>query len=201
MSQETRIVLASSSPRRKRMFEEMEIPFEIVPADIDESMLPGETPTEFALRVAGEKGLSVSTRLAREGRTPWIVAADTIVVLGDDVLTKPDDEKDAVRMLGLLSGREHTVITGWVVGRHQGPWVAERTATRVFFHALTDEQIRGYAATGDGMDKAGAYAIQGLGAFLVEKIDGDYFNVVGLPISRVVRALLDAGALAGFLAP
>ena len=183
------------------MFEEMGIPFEVVPADIDESMLPGETPAELALRVAGEKGLSVATALARAGRTPWIVAADTIVVLGDDVLTKPADPDDAVRMLELLSGREHTVITGWVVGRHRGPWTARATSTRVLFHALTDAQIRGYAATGEGMDKAGAYAIQGLGAFLVERIDGDYFNVVGLPISLVARALLDADALDGFLAP
>jgi septum formation protein len=201
MSDASRIVLASASPRRRRMFEEIAIPFEIVPADIDESMLPGEEPAEAALRVAGEKGLSVATALARSGRTPWIVAADTIVVLDDDVLTKPVDADDAARMLGMLSGREHTVITGWVVGRHQGPWTARTTATRVFFHALTDAQIRGYAASGDGLDKAGAYAIQGLGAFLVERIDGDYFNVVGLPISLVVRALIDAGALPGFLAP
>lgn len=194
-------MLASASPRRRRMFEEMAIPFEVIPADIDEAALPGEGPAEAALRVAGEKGLSVAARLAGEGRAPWIVAADTVVVLDGDVLTKPVDAGDAVRMLGRLSGREHTVITGWAVGRHGGPWVARATSTLVRFHPLSEDQIRGYAATGEGMDKAGAYAIQGLGAFLVERIDGDYFNVVGLPISLVVRALLDAGALPGFLPP
>jgi septum formation protein len=195
------IVLASTSPRRRRMFEEMGIPFEIVAPDIDESMLPGEAPADFALRAAGEKGLAVATALARAGRTPWIVAADTIVVLGDEVLVKPADRAASASMLRRLSGREHTVITGWVVGRHPGPWIARRTETRVWFHALTEAQIEAYGATGDGMDKAGAYAVQGIGAFLVARIDGDYFNVVGLPISLVVRALVEVGALPGFLSP
>jgi septum formation protein len=195
------IVLASASARRRRMFEEIGISFEVVPADIDETMVAGEAPDAYALRAAGEKGRAVAEALAARGRTPWIVGADTIVVLGGEVLTKPAGRADAERMLGLLSGREHTVITGWTVGRDGGPWISRRTETRVVFHALTGEQIRGYAATGEGMDKAGAYAIQGIGAFLVERIVGDYFNVVGLPISLVVRALLDLGALPGFLAP
>jgi len=195
------IVLASASLRRRRMFEEMGLPFEVVPADIDETMAAGEAPGAYALRAAEEKGRAVAATLAARGRTPWIVGADTIVVLGGDVLTKPASRAEAEQMLGRLSGVEHTVITGWTVGRHGGPWISRTEKTRVVFHALSGEQIRGYAATGEGMDKAGAYAIQGIGAFLVARIEGDYFNVVGLPISLVVRALLELGALPGFLAP
>ena len=195
------IVLASASARRRRMFEEMGITFEVVPADIDETMVAGEEPGAYALRAAVEKGRFVAAALAARGRSPWIVGADTIVVLDGDVLTKPASRAGAERMLGRLSGREHTVITGWTVGRHGGPWVSRTEETQVVFHPLSEEQIRGYAATSEGMDKAGAYAIQGIGAFLVARIEGDYFNVVGLPISLVTRALLDFGALPGFLAP
>lgn len=195
------IVLASASARRRRMLAEMGIPFEVVPADIDEAMAAGEAPGAYALRAAQEKASAVAETLARKGRTPWIVGADTIVVLGRDVLTKPADRAEAEAMLGRLSGREHTVITGWAVGRHGGPWISRTTETQVLFHALSPEQVRSYAATGEGMDKAGAYAIQGIGAFLVARIDGDYFNVVGLPISLVARALIEVGAMPGFLAP
>ncbi|MCK9463572.1 MAG: Maf family protein [Proteobacteria bacterium] len=195
------IVLASASARRRRMFEEMGIPFEVVPADIDEAMAAGEAPGAYALRAAREKAGAVAETLARKGRTPWIVGADTIVVLGRDVLTKPADRAEAEAMLGRLSGREHTVITGWAVGRRGGPWISRTAETQVLFHPLSKEQVRGYAATGEGMDKAGAYAIQGIGAFLVARIDGDYFNVVGLPISLVARALIEVGAMPGFLAP
>jgi septum formation protein len=201
MTEQAEIVLASASARRRRMFEEIGIGFEVVPADVDETMAAGEAPAEYALRAATDKARAVAAALAAGGRTPWIVAADTIVVLDGDVLTKPATRADAERMLGRLSGREHTVITGWVVGREGGPWIARCTETRVRFHSLNGAQIRGYAATGEGMDKAGAYAVQGLGAFLVERIEGDYYNVVGLPISLVVRALLELGALPGFPPP
>jgi septum formation protein len=195
------IVLASASLRRRRMFEELGIPFEVAPADIDETRNEGEEPGAYALRAAGEKARAVAAAFARGGREPWIVGADTIVLVDGDVLTKPASRTEAAQMLGRLSGRGHTVITGWAVGSHRGPWIERTAETRVFFHALSAEQILGYTATGEGMDKAGAYAIQGIGAFLVERIDGDYFNVVGLPISLVMRALLELGALPGFLAP
>jgi septum formation protein len=201
MSSFADIVLASASLRRRRMFEDLGMQFEVAPADIDEAMNEGEAPGAYALRAAQEKARAVATAFAKGGRTPWIVGADTIVVLGDAVLTKPGSRAEAARMLGRLSGRAHTVITGWVVGRHGGPWIERTTETRVVFHALSEEQIRGYAETGEGMDKAGAYAIQGLGAFLVERIEGDYFNVVGLPISLVMRALIELGAVRGFLSP
>jgi septum formation protein len=189
------IVLASASPRRRKMLEEAGIRMEVIPAEVDETALPGETPEDFALRTAGEKALAVAVRLAREGRRPWILAADTIVVLGDEVLQKPTDEDDARQMLRRLSGRTHVVITGWTVGRHEASWIAYRESTRVTFHELGDEEIAGYVATGEGMDKAGAYAIQEIGAFLVSRVEGDYFNVVGLPISRVIRALVEVGAI------
>jgi len=195
------IVLASASPRRRAMLADLGIPFQVVPADLDEGRLAGESPAQFATRTAGEKGRAVAARLAAEGRTPLIVAADTVVVLGDDVLGKPRDENEARRMLARLSGVTHTVITGWTVGREGGPWTSEHAATRVTFHELSDNEVTSYAATGEGMDKAGAYAIQGIGTFLVDRIEGDYFNVVGLPISRVVRALTRVGALPGFPLP
>jgi len=198
---EDKIVLASASARRRWMFEEMGIPFEVVPAGIDEVSLPDETPVEFATRAAGEKGLAVATRLEREGRRPWIVSADTVVVAGSEILTKPADRRDARSMIERLSGRTHTVVTGWAAGRFSGRWISEHSETRVTFHRLSGEEMDRYIATGEGMDKAGAYAIQKIGSFLVDRIDGDYFNVVGLPISRVVRTLVELGALEGYPTP
>jgi septum formation protein len=192
------IVLASGSPRRRKMLADAGIAFEVIPADVDEAMLPGETPQEYAVRAAGEKGLAVASRLAREGRRPWILAADTVVVLDDTVLQKPQDEAEAAEMLRRLSGRTHTVITGWTVGRHEAKWIVRQEATRVTFHRLSEDEINGYVTTGEGLDKAGAYAIQEIGAFLVSRVDGDYFNVVGLPVSRVIRALTELGAIEGY---
>jgi len=104
-------------------------------------------------------------------------------------------------MLRRLSGKTHTVITGWAVGRHQGDWIAQHAETRVSFHELAATEIDAYVATGEGLDKAGSYAIQGVGAYLVDRIDGDYFNVVGLPIARVLRAMIEVGALPGYPLP
>jgi septum formation protein len=195
MSGENQIVLASASPRRRKLLADAGVSFEVIPADADEAMLPGEDPEDYAVRAAGEKGLVVAARLARDDRRPWILAADTVVVLDDAVLHKPADPDDARTMLERLSGRTHSVITGWTVGRHEATWIARREATHVTFHALSPEEIAGYVATGEGMDKAGAYAIQEIGAFLVSRVEGDYFNVVGLPVSRVIRALVEVGAL------
>lgn len=193
------IVLASMSPRRKRIFEEMGIEIEVSPADIDEECDGKIDPVDFAVKTAAKKARTVAERLAEQGRRPWIVAADTIVVVENEVLGKPADAKEAKSMLSRLSGRTHTVITGWTVGVHLGEWVTGHSETAVTFHGLTKAQIEGYVATGEGADKAGAYAVQGIGAFLVDRIDGDYFNVVGLPVSRVVRALIDVGAVPAFL--
>jgi septum formation protein len=167
----------------------------VIPSDIEEARKEGESPARFAARAALEKGTEVMHRLEKAGDLPWIVSADTVVVLGDEILTKPSSREEAVSMTRRLSGRRHHVVTGWAVGRLGEPWHQEHEKTAVWFHALSDEQIQSYAASGEGMDKAGAYAIQGVGAFLVERIEGCYFNVVGLPVSRVVRALVGIGAL------
>jgi septum formation protein len=199
MNSSSPIVLASRSPRRRQLLSGLGIDFEVIPADIEEVRNPGEGPTEFATRAAHEKGAHVMARLESDGRTPWIVSADTIVVLGDEIFTKPTSRDDAREMMGRLSGEQHQVITGWAVGRSGQPWHLDHEVTAVTFHMLSDDQIDGYVATGEGLDKAGAYAIQGIGAFLVERVEGCYFNVVGLPVSRVVRALLAVDALPGFL--
>ena len=167
----------------------------MIPADIDEEMLEGELPVEFAVRAAGDKGLTVATRLAKENKRPWIVSADTVVVLGDEVLVKPKTKARPRSCSTNSAGRKHIVVTGWAVGRHDTNWRAKHLATHVQFHPLTNRQIDAYVATGEGMDKAGAYAIQGIGSFLVDSIEGNYLNVVGLPISHVVRDLIEIGAL------
>jgi septum formation protein len=183
------------------MFEEMGIDIEVIPADIDETPLPGETPVKIAIRLAGEKALRVATQLADAGRHPFVVAADTIVVVDEHVLNKPGCDDEAIHMLSRLSGRTHCVVTGYAVGRHNGQWHADYEQTDVCFHELTASQIAAYVGSGEGRDKAGSYAIQGIGAFLVRSIRGDYFNVVGLPVSRVIRELQRQGGLPGFLVP
>jgi septum formation protein len=192
------IVLASASPRRKALFEELQIPFIQMPSHIDEIRNPGEAPLDFALRAALEKGEDVALKLAARGETPWIVSADTIVVLGDEVFFKPKDVDDARNMMRRLSGRTHTVVTGFAVGGTGRDWRVSHAETDVTFHLLKESQIERYVQTGEGLDKAGAYAVQGLGTFLVERIDGNYFNVVGLPVSLVVRTLIEVGALPDF---
>ncbi len=195
MNGQAAIVLASRSPRRAELLKGLGIEFDIVPSDIDEIRMPGERPIDFAERTALEKGMEVSSRLEKSGRTPWIISADTIVVLLDSVFFKPKDRTEAKEMMAALEGRTHQVITGWAVGRANTEWRVEHNETDVTFHSLTKDEIDRYVATGEGLDKAGAYAIQGIGAYLVSEIRGNYFNVVGLPVSHVARALVDAGAL------
>ncbi len=195
------IVLASASPRRSRMFQDLGLAFEVVPADIDETMEAGENARSFARRMAEGKGRAVAERLKGLRPLPWIVSADTVVVLGDEVLQKPVDAPDAKKMLGKLRGVTHKVITGWAVGRHGDEFTIRDAETFVTFHELTDTELDDYVATGDGLDKAGAYAIQGIGSFLVDRIDGNYFNVVGLPVSHVVRELKRRGALLRYPTP
>lgn len=160
------------------------------PADVDERMLPGEGAEEYAIRVALDKARVVK----RRSGTGIIIAADTIVVLGTTVLGKPSDSRDAEHMLGALSGRMHTVITGLVV-MDAGTGRAESRAavTKVWFRNLTSEEIASYVATGEPLDKAGAYGIQERGALLVQKIEGCYFNVVGLPLSLLSEMLPNFG--------
>ena len=164
--------------------------FKSDPADVDERMLPGEEADEYAVRVALDKACVAAQRTG----TGTIIAADTIVVLDTAILGKPADAGDAERMLGMLSGKMHTVITGLVVMDAGTRRTQKRIAiTKVWFRDLTKEEIVSYVATGEPLDKAGAYGIQERGALFVQKIEGCYFNVVGLPLSLLGEMLVDFG--------
>ena len=183
-----RVVLASSSPRRRQLLNLIGIAHEVRPANIDESPRPREAPRRHAERLAREKASAVSTR------DPGLITigADTVVVINRTVLGKPADGDEAARMLGLLSGREHLVITAVAVSRGEKLRSAIEEV-RVKFRRLRDDEIQAYIATGEPMDKAGAYGIQGFGATIVERIEGDYFAVMGLPLVRLVELLRDVG--------
>jgi len=183
-----RVVLASSSPRRRELLSLVGIRHEVDPADIDESYLAGETPRAHAERLACGKAGVVATR-APDAVT---IGADTIVVVDGDVLGKPRDEAHAAEMLRRLSGRRHTVITA-VAGVWQGRMASAVEEVEVTFRAITDREIGAYIATREPMDKAGAYGIQGFGATIVERVDGDYFAVMGLALNRLVRVLEGLG--------
>jgi len=187
-----KLVLASASPRRRALLEELRWSFEVRAAEVDETPRDGETPGALALRLALAKARAVADRMRQEGGEcagAVFLGADTVVVLGETVLGKPRDRDDARRMLRALSGREHTVLTAIALVGEE----CERSAlesTQVIFRPLDDAAVDAYVATGEGDDKAGAYAIQGHGALLVERISGCYFNVVGLPLHRL-SVLLD----------
>ncbi len=186
-----RLVLASTSPRRHLLLREAGIPFEAVaPRDVAEDLPPDEPPTELVRRHALTKARSVAADYAER----LILGADTVVVLDGRVFGKPADEAEARAMLAALQGRTHTVYTGLALV--DGPSrreEAEVEATAVTMRALSAEEIGRYVATGEPRDKAGAYAVQGRGSLLVERVDGDYFNVVGLPLYRLSRMLAALG--------
>lgn len=187
--QASRVILASASPRRRQLLLLVGIDHEVRPADVDESLLPGETPVAHAERLARAKAHAVAER--EPGAV--VIAADTIVVVDGEVLGKPLDARGARTMLRRLSGRTHTVLTAIAVAR------ASRTESAVesvdvTFRPLSDEEIDAYIATGEPMDKAGAYGIQGYGATIVERVDGDYFSVMGLGLRRLVDLLERVGA-------
>ncbi|MEA2706323.1 MAG: nucleoside triphosphate pyrophosphatase [Gemmatimonadaceae bacterium] len=185
---ECRVVLASASPRRRQLLDLIGIAHEVRPANIDETMRPREAPRRHAERLAREKASAV----AKRDPDLITIGADTIVVVNRKVLGKPRDADDAARMLALLSGREHVVTTAVAVARGKKLRSAVEEV-RVRFRRLRDEEIEAYIATGEPMDKAGAYGIQGYGATIVERIEGDYFAVMGLPIVRLIALLRDVG--------
>ena len=186
------IILASASPRRAELLETAGIPFVVVPGHIDETPLPGEAPVEHVLRLAEEKAREVAKR--EPGR--FFIGADTIVLCAGEIMGKPRDGADAERMLRKLSGTGHEVITGFAVyDGASNVALCRAVTTRVYFKPLTDAEIRAYIATGCPMDKAGAYAIQGGAAHMVERIEGSYTNVVGLPLCEVVEELRRLGAI------
>lgn len=180
------IILASNSPRRLMLLRQIGIEPIVVPSHVPEYVLEGESPEDAALRLAIEKAREVS-RQFKEG---LIIGADTVVVIDGEQLGKPKDINDARRMLGLLSGRTHTVVTGLaVIDARTSEVKTTVVRTRVRFKPLSDEDVDAYIATGDPMDKAGAYGIQGRAAAFIEGIDGCYSNVVGLPLSELMDIL------------
>lgn len=190
MDRRPRLVLASGSPRRRDLLAATGMHFEIVPADVDETLLPGESAEDLTARLAVAKARAV--RDALEPGPLLVIGADTVVVLDDEILGKPVDADDAARMLRRLSGRTHRVLTGVAVVAGEWSPRIDVTTTRVTFRPLTDDEIGEYVATGEPLDKAGAYGIQGAGGALVESIDGPYDNVVGLPVASVRRLLASA---------
>jgi len=193
------IVLASASPRRQELLRNAGIPFTVQAADVNETPLAGESARECAERLAREKALAVFQSQPRN----YVLGADTIVVVDDTILGKPCDVDDAARMLRLLSGRVHAVITGVclvgpVVSGQRSVASTTETASATTFVSmceLSDEEIRDYIATGEPMDKAGAYAIQGIASRWIPRIEGDYSNVVGLPVALVYAMLREREAL------
>lgn len=181
------LVLASGSPRRRAFLESLGLVFSVRSADVDESVHPGEQPLQYVARVARDKAEVV----ARGSPEALVLAADTSVVLDGVVLGKPADASDAERMLRALSSREHTVLTAVALGGAGSG--ARVVATAVTFRELSAEEIRWYVGTGEPMDKAGAYALQGIGGFLVREIRGSHSNVVGLPLGETLELLRGAG--------
>jgi septum formation protein len=179
-----RVILASASPRRRELLNLIGIAHEVKPANIDETLLPKETPRRHAERLARGK----ASAIAVHDPSVVTIGADTIVVINRKVLGKPADNQDAARMLALLSGRKHTVITAVAVSRGSKLRSAIEEV-RVKFRRLSKEEIEAYIGTGEPMDKAGAYGIQGFGATIVERVEGDYFAVMGLPLVRLVGLL------------
>ena len=183
------IVLASGSPRRRHLLEMLGIPHEVVPADVPEEPRAGEQPEAMAVRLAAEKAVAVH----RCRPDALVLAADTVVTIDGQLLGKPVDAADAERMLHVLSGRSHRVITAVALALPTGEVRERCDTTEVWFRRLTREIIQSYVATGEPLDKAGSYGVQGVGAVLVERVEGDFFGVMGLPVRLVVDLLDGAG--------
>jgi len=188
------LVLASASPRRKMLLDQLQIPHYVRESTISEDGMDGEA-AEVAMELARMKALAVHDAVGPF----WVLGADTVVVLEGLILGKPAAREDAFRMLGRLGGNVHNVITGFCITGPEGSTAhLEAVDTTVKMKALTDEEIEGYIDSGEPFGKAGSYAIQGLGAFMVEEICGSYTNVVGLPLCELVRALISSGALLSY---
>lgn len=183
------IVLASASPRRKEILENLGVRITVVPGSLKEERRDGEAPASYALRMAMQKALAV----AKDRKDGIVIGADTIVLLDGRILGKPQNAEDAKKMLKALSGREHIVITGiGIVDVDNQNTMSGEEQTIVYFRRISDEEIERYVATGEPLDKAGGYGIQGKGGFFIRRIEGDYFNVVGLPVSLLYELLQDA---------
>jgi septum formation protein len=200
------LILASASPRRRELLRAAGIAFEVEATDIPEVPEPGEAPRAFAERLALQKATAGWAQWAAKASpsgmqrecTPWVLGADTIVVVDGEILGKPRDAEDAARMLGMLSGRTHEVVTGvalYTVTWNVRAYAVQSETTRVTFSELRDEDIALYVSTGEPMDKAGGYGIQGIASRWIPRIEGDYSNVVGLPVALVWRMLQERGVV------
>ncbi|HSW58916.1 MAG TPA: Maf family protein [Dehalococcoidales bacterium] len=187
---ERSLILASASPRRRELLEKIGLQFKVEASDYHEEWRAGSRPEEMVVEIAEGKARAVAARYPEA----VIIAADTIGVIGRQVIGKPHTAAEAVSMLKKLSGKSHRVITGLtVLDARSGKMISSWVETRVYFRRLSVSEITNYVATGEPLDKAGAYAIQGLGSLLVEKIHGDYYNVVGLPLLALTRILKEFG--------
>jgi len=192
-----KIILASSSPRRLKLLKEVDIDVEVFPPKVKEHVYEGENPSVFTSRVAREKALDVTRRKGLE-KDAWIISADTTVFCAGKILNKPENESDAKRMLELMSGRTHKVITSFYIryftDQKENEYV-ESVESFVTFRKISAREIEWYVKSGEPMDKAGSYGAQGLGTIFIEKIEGSYSNVVGLPMSQLINALIKVGAI------
>ncbi|AAC07569.1 Maf family protein [Aquifex aeolicus] len=186
-----RVILASTSPRRSQILSLLGIEFEVIPAKVEEEVIPGK-PVLTARKLAKEKALSVW----RENRDAVVIGADTLVFLGNEIIGKPKDEKDAVNILKKLSGKWHSVVTALCVYSPEKVFLTHDIA-KVKFRELSKEEIISYVKSGEPMDKAGAYGVQGFGATIVERIHGNFYTVMGLPIVKLYKILRELNLLAG----
>ncbi|MGV8081837.1 MAG: Maf family protein [Syntrophales bacterium] len=190
--QKNTLILASASPRRIELLERVGLAFQVLPSGIEEEDRPEESPEEHVLRLSAAK----AETLARKNPDAWVLGADTIVVIDGDILGKPADREEAKAMLRKLSGREHTVYTGFSVLSGGGRLtVARSVSSTVLFKSLSEEEMNWYVRSDEPYDKAGGYAVQGMGAFFIQEIRGSYTNVMGLPLCEVIEILREAGAI------
>jgi septum formation protein len=194
ISRQSPLILASASPRRKRLLAQLRLPFRSETSHVSEEATR-EDPMNIPRLLAERKACQVRSK----SKKAWILGADTVVTIDDEILGKPAHEGEARHMLSLLGGKEHRVITAICILNPLGEIAhSEAVTTRVRFKKLTDEEIEGYVNTGEPYGKAGSYAIQGIGAFMVQSISGSYTNVVGLPVCALIKALLSVGAIQRF---
>jgi septum formation protein len=201
ISEQHPLVLGSASPRRRDILAGLGLPFSVVPAELSEERGASESAEGYLERIVNDKLTAVAQRLAGRDDYAALLVADTIVVLDGDILGKPKTTDEAEALVWRLVGRTHLVRTGYALACAAAPGVAKRyrlVESRVSMRAASRNEVRRYAETGEGMDKAGAYAAQGIGAFLVERIEGSYHNVVGLPACEVISDLVDLGLLEHF---
>jgi len=186
------IILASASPRRQELLKLLDIPFKVIPSDVDETDMEARKPIDLVLHLAQKKAELIS----KANPTAWVLGADTIVVLGEDIISKPTSKQDAVAMIRKLSNATHTVFTGFaIINQINQIKHTEVVASKVTFRRISDDEILWYVSTRESYDKAGGYALQGKGSVFVVAVDGSPSNVVGLPMSEVFFRLKELGAI------